>query len=45
MGSENIMQAKQRPVDFPYKSSSNLVTMPGDKVVFRSIENDYDNFS
>jgi hypothetical protein len=45
MGSENLLQAKQRPIDFPYQSSNNLVTMPGEKVVFRSIENDYDNFS
>jgi hypothetical protein len=45
MGSETIQQTKQRPVDFPYQSSSNLATMPGEKVVFRSIENEYDNFS
>lgn len=45
MGSDALHQTKQRPVDFPYQSSSNLVTMPGEKVVFRSIENEYDNFS
>jgi len=45
MGSDKFVQAKQRPVDFPYQSTNNLVTMPGEKVVFRSIENNYDNFS
>lgn len=45
MGSDVLQQTKQRRVDFPYQSSSNLVTMPGEKVAFRSIENEYDNFS